>query len=1098
MNVNAWLRGLGLERYRQAFEANDVDARTLRSLTQADLVEIGVASVGHRRRLLAAIATLEPEEPPGTAAALAPASLPAERRQVSVLYCELSSTAELRLQPEDMREVVQEFHDACTTVVAEYDGHTANSYGDCVLAYFGWPRAHEDDAERAARAGLALMRQIPRMRTLGEAFSARAAIATGDVVVGDLIAQGPAQEQSAVGLTPNLGARLLSLASPNQVIIDDLTRRLLPPNFALQPLGQHAFKGLNEPGPAYTVLGEQPVDNRFDARRGRDLTPMIGRDRELDLLLERWRQAQDGEGQAVLLTGEAGIGKSRLTRALLDAHVDQAQVERWQCSPYHTGSALWPVIQRLNRAAGLAAQDPTDHALDKLEATAGSAGAAALYATLLGLNGGQRYGPLQMTPQMLRERTLELLVEQLRETAQDRARMLVVEDAHWIDPTTLELLERCLGDINSTRMLILITSRPDNQPQLAAHPSVTRLSLNRLSRVSVHAIVTRLGGGGLTPQTLAAITAKTDGIPLFVEELTKAVLETGEAAIPASLHGSLMARLDRVPEVKEIAQIAACIGREFDPVLVQAVAEQPEAVSAALDTLVAAELLFRRGERSNPRYVFKHALVQEAAYQSLLRSTRQQVHGRILEALHARGGVPPEVLAHHAIGADRVGQAIELWQQAGDAALLKCAYHESAAHLCHAIELIETRTDGGEPLDRECVLHVRLGQALTGAQGYSAVATRQAYARARALLGTVTDSTLRIALYYGVWVGHSVGSEYPVSLELARAFLTAVESDSDDAGRLIAHRVVGDSHVIQGEFAQAREHLEVALDLYARSPRLDLIEQLGHEPGGAAACYLAWTLGFEGFLQQARELLAKACEFNRGVANVNARAYLHFHCALAGMFWRDQALTQHHALLLNELASEHHLRMWQAFATTFLSWVAMDRGDAAGALAGYARGLSELSAIGVKNLVPFFGSGAARALAACQRLDEARRLIEQAIVDGERTSQRWSDAELWRVRGELLLCAEHPHPAEAEHSLERALSLACARGAKLWALRAAVSLARLRMSQGRDGEAMTALAPVYDDFTEGFDTADLVEAREVLATLEQALTPTEDRRGGLA
>ena len=577
MNVAAWLRELGLERYVQAFEDHDVDAQTLRLLTEADLAEIGVVSVGHRRKLAGAIAALAGEAlaPPD----VAPPRVEAEQRQLSVLYCQMAGSAASsgpRLDPEERRRMIQSFHKTCTRVVVDYDGHVANFYGDCVLAYFGWPRAHEDDAERAVRAGLALVRQI-QAEDAGGALNARVGIATGSVVVGDLIREGPAQEQSAVGLAPNLAARVLGLAGPGQVVIDELTQRLLAPSFAVQPLGRHALKGIAQPVAAFAVSDERAVDSSFDARRGPDLAPMIGRDQELALLTERWAQAQGGEGQAVLLVGEASIGKSRITRALLDACAAQPLWRiHWQCSPYHTGSALWPVIQRLGRTAGLEVQDSAEAALDKLEALVGeNKEATALYATLLGLDGTQRYGPLEMTPQMLRERTMELLVEQLIERAEQRALLLVVEDAHWIDPTTLELIERCLERIASTRVLMLITSRPDNQPSLGAHPSVTRLSLNRLSRASVQAIVARLGGESLQAQTRAAIVAQTDGVPLFVEELTKAVLETGEAAIPASLHGSLMARLDRIPEVKEVAQIAACIGREFDQALVQAVAERP-------------------------------------------------------------------------------------------------------------------------------------------------------------------------------------------------------------------------------------------------------------------------------------------------------------------------------------------------------------------------------------------------------------------------------------------------------------------------------------------------------------------------------------------
>ena len=586
MNIAEWLGGLGLERYAQAFEDNDIDAQTLRELTTGDLLALGVTSVGHRRKLTDAIAALGQEPMPTKAATPAVArGEQAEQRLLTVQYCQMAGGHE-RLDPELLRVRVQRFHQSCSQLVGQYDGHVANFYGDCMLAYFGWPRAHEDDAERAVRAGLALISRLQ-----GDAMAARVGIATGPVVVGDLIHEEPAQQQSAVGVTPNLAARLLGLANAGQVVIDELTRQLVGEGFTMQSLGRHALKGIAQPVTAHAVAGESAADSRFDARRGGDVAPMVGRDQELALLQERWAQARGGEGQSVLLVGEAGIGKSRIVRALLNASADLPHVQvRWQCSPYHADSALWPVIQRMGRAAGLSSQDSNDAALDKLEAlTRQNEEALALYATMLGLDGSHRYGLPELTPRMLRERTLELLLEWLLELAEQQPLLLIVEDAHWIDPTTLELIGRCLEKVDGARMLILITSRSDNHPALAAHPSVTQLSLARLSRASVDSIVAHLGGRRLQANTLASIAALSDGVPLFVEELTKAVLETGEAVIPVSLRSSLTARLDRLPEVKEVVQIAACIGREFDQALLQAVAEQPQATAEALELLTLGE-----------------------------------------------------------------------------------------------------------------------------------------------------------------------------------------------------------------------------------------------------------------------------------------------------------------------------------------------------------------------------------------------------------------------------------------------------------------------------------------------------------------------------
>ena len=465
-----------------------------------------------------------------------------------------STALSARLDPEDMREVIRTYQNAVAGEIARFEGHVAKFMGDGVLAYFGYPKAHEDEAERAVRSGLAITAAIGQLSDpAGEALAARAALATGLVVVGDLVGEGAAQEQAVVGDTPNLAARLQGIAAPGQLVIADATRRLLGAGFEVADLGRHELKGISGPVPAFAVTGERPVESRFEAMTGPTLLPMVGRAQELALLRQRWAQAKAGEGQGVLLVGEAGIGKSRISRALLDALAEEPHVRvRYQCSPYHTDSALWPVIQHLNHAAALDGDDPVEAELDRLEALierAGGRAAAPLIADLLGLDGSARYGALMVTPQAQRTRTLDALVDRLLGLAARQPVLVVVEDAHWIDPSTLEMIEQSLDRIAAARVLLLLTSRPDRQPALAAHPHVTRLTLNRLGRAGVEAIVARLGGDHLPGATIDAIIARRGAA--FVEELTKVVLETGEASLPASLNDLLMARLDRIPEVKE-------------------------------------------------------------------------------------------------------------------------------------------------------------------------------------------------------------------------------------------------------------------------------------------------------------------------------------------------------------------------------------------------------------------------------------------------------------------------------------------------------------------------------------------------------------------
>ena len=828
VDIAAWLRELDLERYETAFRNNDIDVDLLSELTDADLERLGVASLGHRKKLLRAIEAVRPPGPEVAAGAAAiadeaslgpstPASRPeAERRQLTVMFVDLVGSTALaaRLDPEDMREVLRAYQDACAGVIARFEGFVAKFMGDGVLAYFGYPRAHEDEAERAVRAGLALAATVGELKIPnGEALRARIGIATGLVVVGDLVGEGAAQEQAVVGETPNLAARLQALAEPGGVVIAEATRRLLGAGFALEDLGEHELKGIGGLVRAYVVTGERTVESRFEAMSGPALLPMVGRDQELALLLERWALAKAGEGQGVLLVGEAGIGKSRISRALLDAVAEETHFRvRYQCSPYHTDSALWPVIQQLNYAAGLAADDPLEARLDKLEALLDRAvghGGAPLIADLLGLDGSARYGPLDLTPQAQRARTLEALAQQLLGLAARQPVLVVVEDAHWIDPTTLEMIEEGLDRSAAARVLILLTSRPDRQPALAAHPHVTRLTLNRLGRAGVEAIVARLGGDRLPPETIDTIIARTDGVPLFVEELTKAVLETGETAIPASLHDSLMARLDRIPEVKEVAQIAASIGREFDYPLLAAVVDRTEPdLRSALDKLAAAELIFRRGTPPDARYVFKHTLVQDAAYQSLLKGRRQQLHARIAEILEQRfpdkAETEPELFARHYTAAGLTAAGVHYWERAGARATERSAFVEAINHYRKGLDLLSTLADAQERNQLELALQMGLGDAFSWMRGFAAPEVEAAYSRAHELSRQMGEAPELFRTLWGLWHFFIIRGDLAKAQELSREVAQLGERLQDPSLAPHVHRTLGETALWRGEFAAAR------------------------------------------------------------------------------------------------------------------------------------------------------------------------------------------------------------------------------------------------------------------------------------------------------
>ena len=748
--VDRWLESLGLGKYAALFAENDITVEVLPDLTDADLRELGLP-LGARKKIIKAVSALAPvtdldqrprlAEAPAAVAPFTPAQ--AERRQLTVMFVDLVGSTALaeRLDPEDMGAVLRAYQNAVAGEIARFEGHVAKFMGDGVLAYFGWPVAHEDEAERAVRSGLALVEAVVKLRDGEAPLACRVGIATGLVVVGELLGEGAAKEETVVGETPNLAARLQALAEPGQVVIAETTRRLAGAAFELVTLETQHLKGISAPVTAFKVLGERTADSRFDARSGAAVMPMVGRDQELALLLERWSKAKAGEGQGVLLVGEAGIGKSRISRALLDALAGEPHIRvRFQCSPYHNDSAFWPVIQHLRRAAGLGADQTPDEQLDKLESVLGRKPAAsttvvAPMAALLGLAGEARYGPLALSPQALRGRILACLADQIDGLAALRPVLWIVEDAHWLDPSTLELIELCLDRLAKVPLLVVLTSRPDHQPLLAAHPQITRLTLNRLGRAGVESIVNRLCSGTVLPvDVVDAILERTDGVPLFVEELTKAIIESGDTSVPASLQDSLMARLDRIPEVKQVVQIAAVIGRVFDHRTIAALSAMPTTkLDGVMQRLAQAELVFCRGRPPDVICAFKHALVRDAAYESLLKSRRQALHARLVDVLAADTGAAPEVLAHHALEAGLLAKAADFWLEAGRNAMRRSANVEAERHLRKGLAVLEALPEDAGRRRREITLQNTLGVCLMPTRGFGNPDVAGAFSRAASI-----------------------------------------------------------------------------------------------------------------------------------------------------------------------------------------------------------------------------------------------------------------------------------------------------------------------------------------------------------------------------
>jgi class 3 adenylate cyclase/predicted ATPase len=1125
VDVAVWLADLGLERYVQLFEDNAIDAEVLPELSDGDLEKLGVL-LGHRRKLLKAIAGLggedEPHDGPGAkvvesapvvgeAARRAPGSArpDAERRQLTVMFVDLVASTALsaRLDPEDMRAVIGSYQNAVAGEVTRFEGHVAKYMGDGVLAYFGWPRAHEDDAERALRAGLALVEAVARLNAPdGQALTCRVGIATGLVVVGDLVGEGAAQEEAVVGDTPNLAARLQALAEPGRVVIAEATRGLLGDVFELADLGHHALKGMTQPVRAFTVVGERQLESRFAARAGSaSMTPIVGREQELALLRERWQQAKVGEGQMVLLGGEAGIGKSRITEALVQEVRSEPHTRiRYQCSPYHSDSAFWPVVQQLVAAAGFVAGDSVETRLDKLEALLGLGvdepeRVAPVLAMMLGVEGEARYGRLELTPQQRRNRTMEALIEQLVGLAARQPVLLVLEDAHWIDPTTLEMIESALDQVAGSRVLLLVTARPTFSHGFGGHPIVTRLTLNRLGHAQTAAIMARIAGGKPLPEALVdEIAARTDGVPLYVEEMTKAVLEAGflratddaylldgplsRLAIPTSLHDSLMARLDRLQPVKEVAQTAAVIGRAFDHQTIAALSTLPEAeLAEAMRRLVEAELIFRRGTPPDASYLFKHALVRDAAYESLLKVRRVALHDRLVEILELQEDAAPEVVAQHAEAAGLVEKALDCWEQAAQEAIARPAYKEAIAHFGAAIRLCHEIGDRRAGQRRELQLQVQLGQALIAHLGYQARATMAAFERALELAEDIGEPEQLWPSIYGLWAGRYIANTPSLDLADRLAELTATGADSGP--RCVALRMLALERFHAGLYEPSLELVHQALAIYDPRAHRDLALRYGHDPRMAATNYRAWNLWYLGFPDQARQARDEALAWAREIDHPNTTGLaLCFCVSLTSMWLGDVDRVETAAREALDLAARMSLALWHAWGRIHLGWALAERGAPDG-LTELEAGLEEARRIGARRLEPFHLGLAADARSRAGQHDAAGVTLTDAFTALAETGDMPFAADLHRLRALAKLRASPAATAEAIADLECALDIARQQEARSLELRAARDLAALWAEQGERQQALGLLAPVYGWFTEGFDTPDLKEARALLDRL---------------
>jgi class 3 adenylate cyclase len=1118
MDVGEWLRALGLSRYEGAFREAEIGPDVLPDLTDSDLEKLGV-SLGDGKRLLKAIASLGPAqvlaEPKGPSPT--PSSIDtAERRQLTVMFCDLvgSTALSARLDPEDMREIIRAYQDACSGAVARYDGFVAKFMGDGVLAYFGFPRAHEEDAERAVRAGLDILAVAVKLETPAtEMMKIRIGIATGIVVVGDLVGLGSAKEQAVVGETPNLAARLQALAEPGSIVIAESTRRLLGGAFDLKELGPQKLKGFDALVPAWIVLREAENLSRFEASRSQGLTPFVGREHEVALLLDCWRDATEGEGQVVLLSGEAGIGKSRVLVALRERIGDEPYVRvRYQCSPHYVNHAFYPISSQIWQAAGFVSDEPAAARFDKLEAMIAHSrldarDIAPFLAALLSIPGEGRYPALEMAPAEQKERTIEALIALFEGLTKDTPVLAFLEDAHWIDPTSLDVFGRLIDRLPKLRALLVVTFRPEFAPPWVGRAHVASLELSRFARRQAVAMVDRVAGGKALPaEVTEQIVAKTDGVPLFVEELTKTVLESDllreengayvlraaltSLAIPSTLQDSLMARLDRLAPVKEIAQIGAAIGREFAHRLLEAVSPiQGEALQNALGQLMAAELVHTRGAASEATYVFKHALVQDTAYASLLRSRRQRIHADIagaLEELFAdQVESAPAIIAYHYAEAGLPEPAARYWLKAAELALSRSANAEATRHIDAGLALIPRLSDGPNRQSLELALQIARGNALQQLKGFNAPETVAAWTKAKRSIDAGVGTDLqRFSVLHGLCMAAWYAGQMEPALLLARQIVEIADRQDDAAYRLVGYRLLGAIQALTGKHRESLESLQRA-EQYSDPNRQKMLSyRFGFDLGLAVKCRKILALLFLGLHNQAAQVSDQVRAELSGHGHASTVAMCTFRAIVFPEFLLgDFEACERHSAELVAYCADKRVEQFRLFGAIFHAGTRAAREptekNIAAIHAATAARRQSGSHVGESQDI----SLVAEALLTAGDVAGAEAALQEGIALVERSGERFWLAELHRLDGQVALKRPEADRARAEACFLKAIDIARSQESRLLELRAAIDLARLWRQAGTRNDPRALLEPILAVIEGGETTRDVRNARALLAEI---------------
>ena len=1122
--VRSWLQAIGLGQYADVFHANDLDMDLLRQVDDQILKDIGVSSAGHRLRIRNAIAKLGPEATHGkegaatgatianvevrqptlsTAAGATPVSAAAEvageRRYLTVMFCDLvgSTGISAQLDAEEWRDLIGSYLDVACAAVTEMGGHVAKKLGDGILALFGYPLAHENDAERAARAALSIQRALAELNRKNAGGSrpeltARIGLETGPAV---LDAAG-----EIYGDVANIAARVQALAEPGAVLVTAQVQRQVAGLFVAEERGTHNLKGIPEPTMLFRLVRASGGGRRSGQRQ---LTPLVGRDDEMAMLMRRWERARQGDGQLVLIVGEPGLGKSRLIEEFHSrlAETPHTWVE-WSCSQLLQNTPLHPIAEWGRQRFG-GADVPPARRLAELESSLlqvklDPAENAPLLAPLLDIPLPPERAP-SLAPEELRRRQLAALTSWVMAGAKAQPLVLAFEDLHWSDPTTLDVLRGIAERGALAPLLVVATARPEFRPPWSMRSHHGTISLAPLDRGQVQEMVAELSARHALPRAVVEdVAARTGGVPLFVEEVTRLLLERGEGgggieAIPATLQQSLMARLDRLGPAREVAQIGSVIGRGFSYALIRDMAGIEDApLQAALEKLAEADIVLVQGLPPESDYRFKHALIQDAAYENLLKSRRQVLHRRVAEILRDRfaatAAAEPEVLAHHFTQAGLTDPAIEWWGKAGDQALRRSAFQEAIAHLGKAIEMADKAGEGA-PLATAVLSSQRLklqtsyGQAMIHARGYSAPETTAVFARARELTAGIEDAAERFSIYYGLWVGNFVRGELAPMRDIAEIIKREIEArpGSPEAG--VAARLNGTTDWFAGDFADARVSLECALAIFDPERDSDLAFRFAQDLGVSITAYLALVLWPLGEVDRAREVAEEMVARATRIGHVGAAVYGHFHFAMFEMMRRNPAGAAPHIEALIDLARTHGMPTWMAYGGFLRPWSRRHLDGPAAGLSEMRAGIAACREQRVGNFIPLAATALAEGEVEASEIEAALATIDRVIADSERTGQRWFNAESHRMRGNILLKRDPANTAPPEEAFLTAIAIAQQQKARGFELHAALSLAKLYQSTGRPADAHAVLAPALEGFSPTPEFPEIAEAQTLLATL---------------